>query len=159
MIWDHALHFLIRQPHEDMKVTVIYKGRSTFERDVPLLSDKGGQPRVPTSPLDAEKNPVPTERTACETGPKLAIWEKSPPKQTSFQLSCFKLRKTRATKKHKANISFSFVLFAPCFYGGFLDRLSSRTWTFPLDSSTSASAFVEVDTYCFYITTGTTEYI
>lgn len=84
VIWDHALHFLIREPHEDMCARLIYKGRSRYERDVRLLSDKiefqvkgkmGKQgshdrkdgplrPGVPTSPTDEEDGkPIPTLRT------------------------------------------------------------------------------------------------
>lgn len=83
VIWDHALHFLIREPHEDMCARVIYKGRSRYERDVRLLSDKTefqvkgkhvkghkGHDRkvdghgVPTSPTDGEDGkPIPTPRT------------------------------------------------------------------------------------------------
>ena len=88
VIWDHALHFLIREPHEDMCARLIYKGRSRYERDVRLLSDKiefqvkgkmGKQgshdrkdgplrPGVPTSPTDEEDGkPIPTLRTGWGT--------------------------------------------------------------------------------------------
>lgn len=86
VIWDHALHFLIREPHEDMCARVIYKGRSRFEREVRLLSDKAegnqvkgnqvkghkghkghdsvdGTRQVPTSLLDEDGKPIPSPRT------------------------------------------------------------------------------------------------
>lgn len=41
VIWDHALHFLIRNPHSEISATVIYKGKSAkVERNVAILSGK-----------------------------------------------------------------------------------------------------------------------
>ncbi|OLP85676.1 Extended synaptotagmin-2-B [Symbiodinium microadriaticum] len=41
VIWDHALHFLVRNPHSEISATVIYKGKSAkVERNVAILSGK-----------------------------------------------------------------------------------------------------------------------
>ncbi|CAE6927885.1 esyt3 [Symbiodinium sp. CCMP2592] len=41
VIWDHALHFLIRNPHSEISATVTYKGKSgKVERNVAILSGK-----------------------------------------------------------------------------------------------------------------------
>lgn len=40
VIWDHALHFLVRDPHEELQATVIYQGKSRTADQVPLFPKK-----------------------------------------------------------------------------------------------------------------------
>ena len=41
VIWDHALHYLIRNPHSDIAATVVYKGKSAkVEQKVHVFSGK-----------------------------------------------------------------------------------------------------------------------
>eukprot|EP00438_Fugacium_kawagutii_P021045 Skav222601 [mRNA] locus=scaffold5038:47809:55965:+ [translate_table: standard] len=54
VIWDHALHFLIRQPSPDMSLGVLYKSaRGVCERQVPLSKKlHSGEPSATGSPME-----------------------------------------------------------------------------------------------------------
>ena len=42
VIWDHALHFLLRDPHEELCATVVYRSmRCKFERQLRLWGEVG----------------------------------------------------------------------------------------------------------------------
>ena len=75
VIWDHALHFLVRNPHTDISATVVYKGKSAkVEHAVAIFSGKKLSAAKKAAQRLAKKKLPEGDALACDASLAEATW-------------------------------------------------------------------------------------